>query len=204
MYGIPDYGAFVASFLFLLFLPGPGNLALITSTTQGGIRGGLASILGLLLGDQVLMWLTVVGVAALLQSNPEFFKVLQWLGAAYLAWLGFKMLLAKAGDGASIKMTPGRYFRETILITLLNPKAMMFYFAFFPQFIHPEQHQGMLTFFVMALTIAFFGFLYCLGVVYVTHTMAQRLRTQARTAMLLKKMAGLMLVGFGLKLALGK
>jgi len=204
MYGIPDYGAFVASFLFLLFLPGPGNLALITSTTQGGIRGGLASILGLLLGDQVLMWLTVVGVAALLQSNPEFFKVLQWPGAAYLAWLGFKMLLAKAGDGASIKMTPGRYFRETTLITLLNPKAMMFYFAFFPQFIHPEQHQGMLTFFVMALTIAFFGFLYCLGVVYVTHTMAQRLRTQARTAMLLQKMAGLMLVGFGLKLALGK
>jgi threonine/homoserine/homoserine lactone efflux protein len=204
MYGIPDYGAFVASFLFLLFLPGPGNLALITSTTQGGIRGGLASILGLLLGDQVLMWLTVVGVAALLQSNPEFFKVLQWLGAAYLACLGFKMLLAKSGDGASIKMTPGRYFRETTLITLLNPKAMMFYFAFFPQFIHPEQHQGMLTFFVMALTIAFFGFLYCLGVVYVTHTMAQRLRTQARTAMLLQKMAGLMLVGFGLKLALGK
>jgi threonine/homoserine/homoserine lactone efflux protein len=62
----------------------------------------------------------------------------------------------------------------------------------------------MLTFFVMALTIAFFGLLYCLGVVYVTNTMAQRLRTQARTAMLLQKMAGLMLVGFGLKLALGK
>jgi leucine efflux protein len=204
MYGIPDYGAFVASFLFLLFLPGPGNLALITSTSQGGMRGGLASIFGLLLGDQVLMWMTVAGVAALLQSNPELFKIMQLLGAAYLAWLGIKMLLAKAGESASIKITPGRYFRETALITVLNPKAMMFYFAFFPQFIRPEQHQGMLTFGVMSLTIAFFGFLYCFGVVYVTHTMAQKLRAQPRTSMLLQKVAGLMLLGFGLKLALGK
>ena len=204
MYGISDYGAFVASFLFLLFLPGPGNLALITSTTQGGLRGGLASIMGLLLGDQVLMWMTVAGVAALLQNNPDLFKALQWLGAAYLAWLGFKMLVAKAGEGASIKITPGRYFRETTLITLLNPKAMMFYFAFLPQFIHPELHQGLVTFFFMALTIAFFGFVYCLGVVCITHTMAQRLQTQARMSMLLQKLAGLILVGFGLKLALGK
>jgi threonine/homoserine/homoserine lactone efflux protein len=54
MFGISDYGAFVAAFVLLLFLPGPGNLALITSTTQGGMRGGVASVMGLLLGDQIL------------------------------------------------------------------------------------------------------------------------------------------------------
>ena len=95
MFGISDYGAFVAAFVLLLFLPGPGNLALITSTSQGGMRGGLASVLGLLLGDQILLWMTVAGVAALLQSYPHLFMALQWLGAAYLAWLGAKMVLAK-------------------------------------------------------------------------------------------------------------
>jgi threonine/homoserine/homoserine lactone efflux protein len=202
--GISDYGAFVAAFVLLLFLPGPGNLALITSTSQGGMRGGVASVLGLLLGDQVLLWMTVAGVAALLQSHPHLFMAMQWIGAAYLAWLGAKMVLAKPGEGPSIKITPGKYFKETMLITLLNPKAIMFYFAFLPQFIDPEQHQGMTTFVFMAVTIAVLGFLYCFGVVLITHTMAERIRANPKMSAFLQKLAGLCLIGFGLKLAVGK
>jgi threonine/homoserine/homoserine lactone efflux protein len=204
MFGISDYGAFVAAFVLLLFLPGPGNLALITSTSQGGMRGGLASVLGLLLGDQILLWMTVAGVAALLQSYPHLFMALQWLGAAYLAWLGAKMVLAKPGEGPSIKITPGKYFKETMFITLLNPKAVMFYFAFFPQFIDLEKHQGMTTFVFMAVTIAVLGFLYCFGVVLITHTMAERIRANPKMSGLLQKLAGVCLIGFGLKLAVGK
>ena len=204
MFGISDYGAFVAAFVLLLFLPGPGNLALITSTSQGGMRGGLASVFGLLLGDQVLLWMTVAGVSALLQSYPHLFMALQWVGAAYLAWLGAKMVWAKAGEGPSIKITPGKYFKETMFITLLNPKAIMFYFAFFPQFIDLEQHQGMTTFVFMAITIAVLGFLYCFGVVLITHTMAERIRANPKVSGLLQKLAGVCLIGFGLKLAVGK
>ena len=204
MFGISDYGAFVAAFVLLLFLPGPGNLALITSTSQGGMRGGLASVLGLLLGDQILLWMTVAGVAALLQSYPHLFMALQWVGAAYLAWLGAKMVLAKPGEGPSIKITPGKYFKETMFITLLNPKAIMFYFAFFPQFIDLEKHQGMTTFVFMAVTIAVLGFLYCFGVVLITHTMAERIRANPKMSGLLQKLAGVCLIGFGLKLAVGK
>ena len=204
MFGISDDGAFVAAFVLLLFLPGPGNLALITSTSQGGMRGGLASVLGLLLGDQILLWMTVAGVAALLQSYPHLFMALQWLGAAYLAWLGAKMVLAKPGEGPSIKITPGKYFKETMFITLLNPKAVMFYFAFFPQFIDLEKHQGMTTFVFMAVTIAVLGFLYCFGVVLITHTMAERIRANPKMSGLLQKLAGVCLIGFGLKLAVGK
>ena len=204
MFGISDYGAFVAAFVLLLFLPGPGNLALITSTTQGGMRGGTASVAGLILGDQILLWMTVAGVAALLQTYPHLFLALKWVGAAYLAWLGFRMVFAKPGEGPSIKITPGQYFKETMFITLLNPKAIMFYFAFFPQFIDPEQHQGMITFVFMAITIAVLGFLYCFGVVVITHNMAARIRANPRASGLLQKIAGLFLIGFGLKLALGK
>lgn len=204
MFGISDFGAFAASFLLLLFLPGPGNLALISSASKGGVSGGLAAVSGLLLGDQILLWLTVAGVAALLKNHPSVFLILQWAGAAYLAWLGFRMLLSKPGDGPGIQITPGRYFRETLLITLLNPKAIMFYLAFFPQFIDPANHQAWVSFAVMALTIAVLGFVYCLGVVLITHNMAERIRAHPRLTEGLQKLAGLCLVGFGLRMVVAK
>lgn len=204
MFGISDYGAFAAAFVLLLFLPGPGNLALISSASRGGLPGGLASVLGLLLGDQVLLWLTVAGVAALLKTYPPLFMGLQWVGAAYLCWLGYKMWVAKPGEGPSIQITPGHYFRETFLITLINPKAIMFYFAFFPQFVDPVNHQGWLTFSVMAVTIAVLGFVYCFGVVLITHFMAERIRANPRFSGFLQKLAGLCLIGFGIKMVLSK
>jgi threonine/homoserine/homoserine lactone efflux protein len=204
MFGISDYGAFAAAFVLLLFLPGPGNLALISSASKGGLAGGLASVLGLLVGDQVLLWLTVAGLAAVLQAYPPFFTALQWAGAAYLAWLGFKMLTAKPGEGPSIQISPGHYFRETMFITLLNPKAIMFYLAFFPQFIDPVNHQGAVTFAAMALTIAVLGFVYCFGVVLVTHFMAERIRAHPKFSSLLQKLAGVCLIGFGLKMVIAK
>ncbi len=204
MFGISDYGALLAAFVLLLLLPGPGNLALISSASKGGLSGGLASVLGLLVGDQILLWLTVAGVAAVLKTFPTLFMVLQWLGAAYLAWLGYKMITTKAGEGPSIQITPGHYFRETMLITLLNPKTILFYFAFFPQFIDPVNHQGWITFAVMAATIAVLGFAYCWGVVVVTHFMAERIRANPRFSGFLQKLAGLCLIGFGLKMVVAK
>jgi threonine/homoserine/homoserine lactone efflux protein len=204
MFGILDHGAFAAAFVLLLFLPGPGNLALISSTSKGGLAGGLASVFGLLVGDQILLWLTVAGLAAVLQAHAPVFLALQWAGAAYLAWLGYKMLTAQAGEGLSIQITPGHYFRETLFITLLNPKAIMFYLAFFPQFIDPANHQGWVTFLAMALTIAVLGFAYCLGVVLVTHYMAERIRSNPRVSGALQKLAGVCLIGFGLKMVLAK
>jgi threonine/homoserine/homoserine lactone efflux protein len=204
MFGITNYSAFVIAFILLLLLPGPGNLALITSAGKGGLKGGIASVFGLLLGDQILLWLTVAGVAALLAANPIVFHVLQWLGATYLAWLGFKMLMAKAGDKPLLNIKAGHYFRQTLVITLFNPKAIMFYVAFFPQFIDPLKHQGMVTFGVMAATIAVLGFAYCLAVVLITHYMAERIRANPRVTDVLQKIAGVFLIGFGVKLALGK
>lgn len=204
MFGISDYGAFAAAFVLLLFLPGPGNLALIHSVGKGGLAGGFAAVLGLLVGDQVLLWLTVAGLAALLQSLPALFTAMQWLGAAYLAWLGLKMVIAKTGEGASIRITPGHYFRQTMVITLLNPKAILFYFAFFPQFIDPVNHQGWITFVAMALTIAALGFAYCMAVVLITHFMAARIRAYPRFQDALQKLAGVCLIGFGFKMVLAK
>ena len=176
MFGVADYGAFVAAILIFLAIPGPGNLALISSTGKGGIAGGLAATLGVIAGDQVLMWAAVAGVAALLVAYPAAFHAVQWLGAAYLAWLGFRMLTAKPGAAPVLDIQPGHYFRQAALITLLNPKAIVFYMAFFPLFVDPARHQGMLTFGVMAATIAVLTFAYGLVVTLLTHHLAERMR----------------------------
>ena len=144
MFGVADYGAFVAAIIIFLAIPGPGNLALITSTGKGGIPAGLAATFGIIAGDQVLMWLAVAGVAAMLVAYPAAFHAVQWLGAAYLGWLGMKMLLAKAGSAPVLHIQPRHYFRQAALITLLNPKAIVFYMAFFPLFVDPVRHLRLL------------------------------------------------------------
>ncbi|MFM2276099.1 MAG: hypothetical protein RL211_1971 [Pseudomonadota bacterium] len=204
MFGIVDYGAFVVAFIILLFIPGPGNLAIITSTTKGGLKGGLAATLGLMAGDQVLMWLAVAGVAAVLAAYPTAFHAVQWLGAAYLAWLGFQMLIAKPGAAPIINIKPHHYFQQALTITVLNPKAIVFYMAFFPLFIDPAQHLGMVTFGVMALTVAVLAFIYCFAVVLLTHFLAERLRANPVISSTLQKLAGIFLIGFGVKLALSR
>ncbi len=202
--GVADYGAFVIAIVVFLAIPGPGNLALITSTSKGGIAGGMGATFGVIAGDQVLLWAAVAGVSALMVAYPTAFHLVQWVGAAYLAWLGAKMLLAKPGGAPVLKMKTGHYFRQTLLITLLNPKAIVFYLAFFPLFIDPAQHQGLLTFGVMAATIAALTFLYGLGAVLLTYFLAERLRANPRVSALLEKAAGVFLIGFGIKLALSR
>lgn len=200
MPGVTDYGAFVVAIIVFLLIPGPGNLALITSTGKGGIRGGLAATIGVILGDQVLMWLAVAGVAALLGAYPAAFHAVQWLGAAYLAWLGGKMLLARPGAAPVLRIKPYHYLRQAFAITLLNPKAIVFYMAFFPLFVDPARHQGLTTFAFMALTIAALTFIYGVFAVLLAHFLASRLRANPVVSRCLEKLAGLFLIGFGVKL----
>lgn len=204
MFGIADYTAFVAAIVIFLAIPGPGNLALITSTGKGGVRGGIAATLGVIAGDQVLMWMAVAGVAALLSAWPPAFRAVQWLGAAYLAWLGAKMLLAKPGDAPVLNIQPRHYFKQALLITLLNPKAIVFYMAFFPLFVDPLRHRGLVTFGAMAVTIALLTLAYGLIVVALTHFLAERMRANPVVSSVLQKLAGVFLIGFGIKLALSK
>ena len=203
-FGIADYASFVIAIIVFLMIPGPGNLALITSTGQGGLRGGLAATLGVIGGDQVLLWLAVAGVAALLAAYPPAFRGVQWLGAGYLAWLGLRMVLARPGDKPVLRMRAGHYFRQAFTITLLNPKAIVFYMAFFPLFVDPTRHAGFATFAVMAATIAALTFVYGVVVTLLTHNLAEKLRANPKVGRLLTRIAGTFMIGFGLKLALSR
>jgi leucine efflux protein len=200
MFGLVDYGAFCVAIIVFLLIPGPGNLALITSTSKGRVAGGLAATFGVIAGDQVLIWLAVAGVATLLGASPKVFAAVQYIGAAYLAYLGFRMLIAKPGSAPILNIEPRRYFQQAFFITLLNPKAIVFYMVFFPLFVDPTRHQGLVTFGVMALTIAILTFLYGAIVVCITHFAAEKIRASPRVSGFLNKLAGVFLIGFGVKL----
>ena len=199
--GVADYGAFVVAVLVFLAIPGPGNLALITSTGKGGLAGGVAATIGVIVGDQLLLWSAVAGVSALMLAYPAAFHAVQWLGALYLAWLGMRMLLAKPGAAPILRIRPRHYFRQALLITLLNPKAIVFYLAFFPLFIDQAQHQGFKTFGVMAATVALLTLLYGMAAVLLAWKLAERLRASPKISFALQKAAGMFLIGFGIKLA---
>jgi threonine/homoserine/homoserine lactone efflux protein len=201
MFGISDYGAFCAAILVFLALPGPGTFALLTSTAKGGFRAGAAATGGVILGDQVLLWLAVAGVAALLAAHTLLFKAVQYLGAAYLVWIGLKLVFARGEAAANpVNIAPRQYLRQALLITLLNPKAIVFYMAFFPLFIDPATHRGLPTFAAMALTIAAITAAYCLTLCAFADAVRARVRAHRRLAKALEKLAGVFLVGFGIRL----
>ena len=204
MYGISDYPAFVLAILVFLAIPGPGNLALLVSTAKGGVRGGLASTLGIMAGDQVLIWLAVMGVAALLTAWPAVFAAVQWLGALYLAVLGWKMIRTPQGATPVLDIPVGQYFRQSCLITLFNPKAIVFYMAFFPVFVDPLQVPSVGTFGMMALTVAALTLGYGVVLVLLAHRLSSRVRSHPWVARMLNTAAGALLIGFGCKLALTK
>jgi leucine efflux protein len=200
MLGISDFGAFCAAILIFLALPGPGTFALLTSTAKGGFRAGAAATLGVIVGDQVLLWLAVGGVAALLAAHPTAFRVVQYAGAAYLGWIGLKLLFAREGSASPIHIEPRQYARQAFLITLLNPKAIVFYMAFFPLFINPATHRGSLTFAAMALTIAVITAVYCLTLCGFATAVSRQVSAHKSIARVLEKLAGVFLIGFGIRL----
>jgi len=199
--GITDIWQLIAATFLFLALPGPGTFCVLTCTARHGVRGGVAAMAGLMLGDIVLMFLAAIGVAALLHANPMWLHALQYLGAAYLAYLGARLLFASGeGGGTVVPFSNAADFRRGLLVTLINPKAIVFYMAFFPLFLDPVTQQGGLTFVAMGAVICSCTALYGAMLVVVGNALSQRLSRNRTIATLASRLAGIFLIGFGIKL----
>src|SRR4029453_5335848 len=202
MLGISDYWAFIAAVLVFLMLPGPGTFAVLTSTAKGGLRGGYAALAGLMIGDWLLMLAALVGVAALLAAHPMLFRSVQWLGVVYLVWVGLQLLRANGkAKTTPLPIAPGTYFRQGFLITLINPKAIVFYMAFCPLFIDPARYDGLPPLLAMGGTISLLTFAYGSVLIVSGNWAARRLRANESVGRWLSRFAGVALIGFGARLA---
>lgn len=139
------FAAFVVASIILLIIPGPTIIMVITQALAHGRRTALASVMGVGLGDLLATSLSIAGAGALLAASASLFQVLKFVGAAYLIWIGYKMWRAPVTipdiDGTDIvasgTVKPGAIFRDSFLVTALNPKGILFFVAFVPQFIDP-------------------------------------------------------------------
>jgi threonine/homoserine/homoserine lactone efflux protein len=131
--------AFVAASAVLLAIPGPTILLVISYALGHGRKVAGASVAGVALGDFTAMTASMLGLGALLAASATLFTVLKWIGAAYLVYLGIKLWRAPVGAaGAQTETTaarPGRIFLHTYVVTALNPKSIVFFVAFLPQFL---------------------------------------------------------------------
>src|SRR5262245_9647307 len=137
MLDIHNYTGFVAAIVLFQIIPGPGTITILSSTARGGIRSGMGAVAGTLAGDTRFKAGAVLGLAAILAARPVLLSSLQWAGIAYLCWTGVQLLLCRNGEGVvgSGEENPRNHFRKAFAICVTNPKAIMFFMAFFPLFL---------------------------------------------------------------------
>jgi threonine/homoserine/homoserine lactone efflux protein len=198
---VKDYASFVITVCLFLALPGPGNLAILTAYRLGGVRAAMTSTLGIACGDQILILLALGGLAAILEEAPLIFRWVEYAGAAYLIYLGLRLMRPKevAQEFSAFQLKDS--FRQSLWITLLNPKAIIFYMAFFPLFIDKSRRIDLQAWAVLAGTIAVLTVLYGVLLLMLIGLLSRAFKeTQALTKYLARSL-GVLFIGFGIKLA---
>ncbi|WP_246120733.1 leucine efflux protein LeuE [Chitinolyticbacter meiyuanensis] len=207
--GITDLATYALGALIIILMPGPNSLFVLTTAGKHGARAGFAAAGGVFCGDLTLMLAAVLGVASLMHAYPVAFDLVRYLGAAYLAWLGIKLLLACAQtDGntavAASAPTPRQAFRQALGVSLVNVKAILFFMAFFPQFVDPGYPHVALTFAALGGIVQLFSMTYLTVLILAGSQIARRITARRGLASLGGRITGLLFVSFGLRLAVDR
>ncbi len=202
---------FIAAGWLLNLTPGPDVLYIVNSALKSGVRAGIVAALGIVSGCFVHVAAAAFGVGALLATSPTAFWLLKWGGAVYLVWMGVKLLMAM--DGGSSAATPTliqapraanllRIFQRGFLTNVLNPKVALFFLAFVPQFIAHDAPNKVQAFLLLGLIFNINSLPINFGYAWLAAKAAQRMQAMQRALHWLDRVAGLMFVGFGVRLAM--
>lgn len=204
MFEIQNYASFVAAIIVFQIIPGAGTLVILNATARNGIGAGLGSVWGTLAGDFIYMVAAVAGLAAVMNANPILFRGLQWFGAAYLCWMGFQLVRSRVEGGGATEepvKSGSMYFRQAFAVSLTNPKVVLFFVAFFPLFLRADASP--VTLGIMMAHVTVISFFYQAGLVLIGNVVARKLSSLPYARKLATRLAGVALIGFGIKLALG-
>ncbi|MFE7657435.1 leucine efflux protein LeuE [Streptomyces bottropensis] len=213
MFGVTDLPTYLAGLVLIVLLPGPNSLYVLSVAARRGIRTGYRAAAGVWVGDAVLMTLSAAGVASLLQANAVLFGIVKYAGAGYLSWLAVGMLRAawgmwrsrheRSAEGAGAEAVEGeRPFRRALVTSLLNPKAILFFVAFFVQFVDPGYAYPALSFVVLGALAQIASFLYLSALIFSGTRLAATFRRRKALSAGATSAAGAMFLGFAVKLSL--
>ena len=211
-YGVTDIWTYVLGAFGIILLPGPNSLFVLSVATARGVRAGYQGAVGVFVGDTILLVLTALGAASLLRGNPTVFLVVKYSGAAYLAWLGVNLVWAaiqkwRSADVPEVQTateTPANLahpFKRALVISLLNPKAILFLLSFFVQFIDPSYETPAVPFLILSAIVMVFSALYLSALIFAGARLAQLFRARKRLSSGLSSAVGGLFLWFGAKLA---
>ncbi|MEV4020288.1 leucine efflux protein LeuE [Nonomuraea angiospora] len=208
-FGITDFWAYAVGAFLIILLPGPNSLYVLSFAAQNGVRQGYRAAAGVFIGDTVLMFLAAAGAASLLRSNPLLFTIVKYAGAGYLAWMGFQMIRGAwrsrkrtEEDQPQVKLERQPHpFRKALLISLLNPKAILFFVSFFIAFVDPGYATPALSFLILGAVIQVFSFLYLTALIFGGTFLANQFSRRRKLSAGLTSGVGVLFLGFGAKLA---
>jgi threonine/homoserine/homoserine lactone efflux protein len=208
MFGIHDYAMFVAAGILLNLTPGQDTLYIVGRAVAQGRRIGVASALGIIAGGLLHTLAAALGLSAILATSTTAFLILKWVGAAYLIYLGTRLLLARrlaAGVAdATAAVNVAAAFRQGVLTNVTNPKVALFFLAFLPQFIDPASATKIAAFLVLGATFVTTGAIWCLVLVWAAGTLRNVIAPSATAGVLLNRICGALFIALGLRLVASK
>ncbi|MCT4357765.1 leucine efflux protein LeuE [Streptomyces sp. Je 1-79] len=217
MLGVTDLPTYLVGLVLIILLPGPNSLYVLSVAARKGTRTGYKAAAGVFTGDAVLMTLAALGAASLLQTTPLLFMIVKYAGAGYLAWMAYGMLrtawsmwrgrdeerAASAEEPAQAPTAPGEHpYRRALIISLFNPKAILFLISFFVQFVDPGYAYPALSFLVLGTLLQISSFLYLTMLIFGGTRLATAFRRRRRLSAGATSAAGALFLGFAAKLSL--
>ncbi|MFF0272275.1 MULTISPECIES: leucine efflux protein LeuE [unclassified Streptomyces] len=217
MLGVTDLPTYLLGLVLIILLPGPNSLYVLSVAARKGTRTGYKAAAGVFTGDAVLMTLAALGAASLLQTTPLLFMIVKYAGAGYLAWMAYGMLRSAremwrsrgqaaepAADGTGQEQAgPGENpYRRALVISLFNPKAILFLISFFVQFVDPAYAYPALSFLVLGTLLEIGSFLYLTMLIFGGTRLAAAFRRRRRLSAGATSAAGALFLGFAAKLSL--
>lgn len=208
-HGITDLSTFILGTIFIVLLPGPNSLYVMATASRSGIAAGYRGACGIFVGDAILMALAAGGAASLIRTTPAMFLALQYAGALYLVYLGVSLLRSALRDWKGSRATQeeqaywdsARPFRVALTISLLNPKAILFFFSFFVQFVSPDYPHPEVSFLILGCIVQACSLFYLSALIFGGAYLATAFRRQRCLPALASGVVGGLFVAFGLKLA---
>lgn len=212
MFGITDLTAYIIGSIIIILLPGPNSLYCLSVAAAHGVRKGYRAVAGIFVGDSILMLVTVLGVGGLLKLYPVLFNAIKLIGGLYLLYLGVKLLMgayqtfrhrALLADAEPKLSTPPKshnFFYRALLLSLTNPKGILFFLSFFVQFVDPAYPHPFLSFFILAVILQIISVSYQSVMVFSGKNLSRRFSQSPKTIIVSMSFTGFIFIGFAINL----